>query len=77
MRYDSGEYVLSTGRSFSANRGILGVSPLETGVVFEGYDGQVCMIDQHEIMNERTPFTKAEKREIADFMTALWDAWPA
>jgi hypothetical protein len=53
-------YVLSSGRRFYANRGLLSISPaMEMG---EGYDGGVDDIE----------WSPAERREVAEFMIALW-----
>lgn len=72
-----GRYHLTTGRTFSANDGILGLTPEEPLKLFHGYDGQVQ--DGHEewMHPEDTwdEFTPAERQEIAEFMTALWKAW--
>lgn len=67
MKYDSDHYELSSGRRFYANRGILGIGddaePLQ---VSEGYDGGVGGPDD---------FSESERREIADFMIARWQAF--
>lgn len=69
MKYDgeSGLYTLSTGTEVDAHRGILGLSAGENGEVFSGYDGRVFT----------DGLTVAERREIAEYMSALWMAWAA
>ena len=54
-------FVLSTGREFYANCGILGMDIFGSGIT-EGYDGGV---DEEE-------FTRKEKREIAKYMIRAW-----
>ena len=61
MRYNKDKYVLSTGKTFYSNNGIIGIdNHLD---VHEGYDGG---IDTDE-------FTQEEKNEIADYMIDLWN----
>lgn len=62
MEYINDEYVLSNGRMFYANCGIVGIS--SDGKIFNGYDGGI-----HE------EFTKEEKKEICDYMISLWTKW--
>lgn len=74
-------YLLSTGTAFYANRGLL--SPFqeedESWTIHEGYDGLVAMAWQIE--PPATPgdelyirFTRAEVREMADYMIQRWCA---
>lgn len=65
---DRDEYVLSTGRKFYANCGIIGISP-KNDDVSEGYDGDVY-VDWFE-----NPWTIAEKVELAEFMIDRWEKW--
>jgi hypothetical protein len=67
---DKDTYVLSSGREFYANRGILGIAPRE-GELYEGYDGGVYIDEPGE------EWTADEKRELADYMIALWSQWKA
>jgi len=62
-------YKLSSGREFSANCGIIGLSPKEEygWEVHEGYDGGIY--DEE--------WTPDEKRELADFMIDLWQKFKA
>ena len=61
MTYNKDTYTLSTGRSFYANRGFIGITgSLELS---EGYDGDIRNVDE---------FTQSEKDELADFMIELW-----
>jgi len=62
------EFVLSSGRQFYANCGIIGLSPHDDHV-HEGYDGPVWMD-----MDDDT-WTPEEKRELATYMIALWMRW--
>lgn len=79
IRRDS--YQLSTGRIFSANRGLIGLSPHDS-TVSEGYDGHVflpCYMDQSFVDDAlsglESPWTLAECEELRAFMIALWQAW--
>ncbi len=72
-------FVLSTGRTFYANRLILGLAP-DGDVVYEGYDGIVEATrarDDWENEGAEPPFTPAERREIAEYMIERWRAWGA
>jgi hypothetical protein len=57
---DDDDYVLSSGRRFYANRGLISIN--QNLEVSEGYDGEVWT----------GKWSGAEKRELADFMIALW-----
>ena len=64
-------FTLSTGRTFYANRGILGISD-DLGIT-EGYDGGVqedSTAKQYEEAPE--PFTSEERGEISAYMIHLW-----
>jgi len=68
MRFDekADEFELSTGRRFYANNGVLGVSAdhevWDRLELFEGFDGTVFAEE----------FTTEERREVAEYMIALW-----
>jgi len=59
MKYKNNEYKLSTGKTFYANNGIIGISP--DLCISEGYDGGID-----------GEFTQSEKKEISEFMIDLW-----
>lgn len=66
------EYELSSGRRFYANCLIIGLNPgLET---CEGYDGDIHTGDswQGPDLPWGGGWTTDEKRELAEFMIALW-----
>lgn len=77
MKSTKDGFILSTGRGFYANEGILGLSPDRERwgrlVITGGYDGGVDG-DGPETLEER-PFTPAERKEIAEYMAALWMEW--
>ncbi len=56
------EFILSTGKTFYAYSGTLGLHP-KLGLAY-GYDGTVDELSEN--------FTKEEKSEIADYMIKLW-----
>lgn len=58
-------YRFSTGREVRAHRGIIGLSPQLD--VYGGYDGTIAHYGQ-----ELTP---VERRELADYMRALWQSF--
>lgn len=68
IREDDG-YKLSTGKTFYANCGILGVGEslreVRTISISEGYDGGI----------EAEDFTPEERKEIADYAIKLWGEW--
>jgi hypothetical protein len=66
---DHSTFVLeSTGREFYAHAGLLSVS-VDDGEtdIYYGYDGGLSTSD----------FTAEEKREVADYVIALWQRWAA
>jgi hypothetical protein len=69
-------YRLSTGKEFYANLGLLSVHPADPMVCSEGYDGGVAESQVREEWEDDAEsaekFTPAERREIAEFMIALW-----
>lgn len=60
---DWDEYILSTGRKFYANNGIVGISPDLR--IYEGYDGGP----------DDKNWSPEERRELADFMIGLWQRY--
>ena len=68
---------LNSGKSFTAYAGILGLG--EDLELREGYDGHVDEDEAdppHEFAAYVRPrFTSAERREIAEYMIALWTRW--
>lgn len=76
-------YRLSSGREFYAHLGIIGVSPgavsadADSLVFYDGYDGAVIVRDSPWMNNKTRDWTQSEKRELADFMIALWNQWAA
>ena len=74
-------FKLSTGKEFYANLSILGLGPKREyedrlGLTY-GYDGGVSEDREPNEFAENAPFTPAERREIADYMIALWQEWAA
>lgn len=65
------KYVLSSGREFYANLGILGIDP--RGDVSQGYDGGLRL----DSVGMEDDFTPEERREIADFAMAAWEKFAA
>lgn len=66
-------YRLSTGKVLYPNLGILGIAPkdpeaysYESFPIYGGYDQQEGNI---------SAYTVEERREIADFVIALWEDW--
>lgn len=76
--YAKGEYTLSTGKTFYANNGILGLKT-EYGLntrngeveLTQGYDGFVKYFED-EAENEEGKLTEEEKKEIAHYMIRMW-----
>ena len=65
---DGGVYVLTSGRIFAANIGILGLGPELDAIMHDGYDGR-C---ENYLEPALTP---DERREIADEMIRRWNQW--
>ena len=86
MKYNDdkcqGRYIFDcSGRSFQANRLIIGLNP--QGEVGEGADGDIDLAgnapewfkeetDPYYVQQLAAYFTREEKRELADFMIELW-----
>lgn len=70
-------YVLSTGKAFRANCGILGLRVKDVRICHEGYDGSVLESHDRDVWMDEAEypqsFTAHERREIADYMIALWN----
>jgi len=71
---DGDGYVLSTGRRFYANRGLIGINPEME--VSEGYDGHIHY-GPIFYPQEAPGWSKEERAELADFMIALWSRFKA
>jgi hypothetical protein len=63
----------STGREVYAHGGIIGLSPNLTQVS-EGYDGNIETYYSDPEFGE-APLTAEERRELADYMKALWERY--
>jgi len=71
-------YTLSTGHTFYANNGIVGMSPTfaKSGDKFaEGYDGDEYTRKAYPDDEFTHDWTPAERQELADHMIALWQQW--
>jgi hypothetical protein len=74
MTYDENErtYTLSSGREFSANRGIIGIGPDcgADGVVPEGYDGGIVVDGRNAefVPSDEKVYTPEERKGFADDM---------
>lgn len=66
MTYDEDKdtFTLSSGRTFFANTGIVGLR-VRSVVVFGGYDNVVYAEE----------WTRADREELADTMIKLWQDW--
>ena len=76
MKLKADTYTLSSGRSFYANRGILGLAPEREEftnrlTISEGYDGGVGM----DCGYSKEKFTAEERAEVALWMINLWREW--
>jgi hypothetical protein len=81
-RNDRDTYVLSTGREIIATHGIIGIARIygefgeetfESFEVTEGFGGHLDEIGEGAGHRKGdTPFTPAERVELADFMIAQW-----
>lgn len=79
MIYDetTHHYVLTSGRRFYANGGILGLG-LDGDELSEGYDGTVGIDGWYDYDGMKPQdFTPEERQEIADMMIQRWTAWAA
>lgn len=76
MKYDGDDgYTFDSGRTASANRGIIGISPDLT--VTDGYDSGFDTDPPRESFydEDAQPLTDAERADLADYMIALWTAF--
>lgn len=77
MKYDGKDgYTFDSGRAAYANCGIIGIQPSLD--ISDGYDGGFDTKPSHNEYiygEEATPFTPAERAELADYMIALWTAF--
>lgn len=78
-------YRLSSGREFYANCGIIGMNP-PTGLrvdvpdawrdsIYKGYDGSQIIRAPEWMEDTSRDWTDAERKELAEFMVALWREW--
>ena len=87
MVHEESNYcVLSSGRRFYTNGGILGLGPEPDALVSEGYDGDVEVTIDHErgttgvsgwydANDDMVGFTREERHAIAQEMIRRWRAW--
>jgi len=68
-------YTLSSGRTFYAHLGIIGINPA-LDEISHGYDGTVDteQIDHYDGTSEPA-WTPAERAELADEMIRRWQTW--
>jgi hypothetical protein len=69
LTIEGDKVIFSTGRSFYANEGIIGICP--TLRISEGYDGGLSAWPG-EGWEKAPALTAAERRELADYMIGLW-----
>lgn len=69
MKYNDGNYILSTGRDIYANCGFIGIN--NEMELSEGYDGGFTMPEDDWIEFEYR-LTNAECVEIAEYMIGQW-----
>jgi hypothetical protein len=67
MRIEGDTIIFSSGREFYANRGVIGLS--DDLYVSQGYDGGLDAWPSEGTTHFMTP---EERRELADYMIALW-----
>lgn len=67
MKFKDDQYTLTSGRVIDANCGYLSPTEDEDCPLVEGYDVEVWVNGK--------PFTREERKEIADYMIAKWEAW--
>ena len=65
------EYELSTGRTFYAHLWLLSPDPY-TEELYGGFDHRV---NEAHVGPSLNPLTRAERREIAAFITEVWSQW--
>lgn len=71
MKVDEDNIILSTGKEFYANNGLIGIGRDEKGriEISGGYDQMVDYGDRPSI------FSHQEKLEIFEYMIILWREW--
>jgi hypothetical protein len=77
---DSCHIVLSSGRRFYVNLGVIGID--SEGNVYQGYDGSLFdwpgdIDDDEPAINERRPLTLDERRELSTIMIDRWQRFGA
>jgi hypothetical protein len=75
-KIDKETYRLSSGREFYANGGLVSLAQNDDGTfeIREGYDGSVD-IEANEYDDEQKAWSPEERRELADYMIALWTSF--
>lgn len=74
MRIDGEQVILSTGKTFSANMGILGIRRGDD-YSSEEVKENVLIISEGADFPLNIELTKSEKQEISEHMAALWIEW--
>lgn len=67
-KYDGEEIVLSTGKRFYANQGIIGIN--DELSIYEGYDGRISLREYYP--TESLNLSKEERKELAEYAISLW-----
>jgi len=67
MEWRADEFQLSSGKVFSANRRLIGISP--TFEISGGYDETIDFPEAPELFAN---FTKEERIELGNYMITLW-----
>jgi hypothetical protein len=77
MKKTANGYLLSSGREIQAREGLVSITYNDDGTlsVFEGYDSSLNVRYGDE--EEHECWTLEERRELADYMIALWIAFKA
>ena len=65
--------VLSTGRLFYGNNGIVGING--EGKLSTGYDNHLSVEDWNDERGDFDPWTKEDKIALADLMIERWAKW--
>jgi len=66
MKVQGDNVIFSSGRTASANNGIIGISEQDLDEVYEGYDGNL------DPTFNRSLLSTEDKLELADYMVNLW-----
>lgn len=67
-KYKDSEIVLSTGKKFYANNGIIGIN--DELSIYGGYDGHISLREYYP--TESLHFSKEERKELAEYVISLW-----